>query len=142
MKCPQYCIGGLLVNKHKMAACGIDCNECAQYKVTIEHDLDAAESLVDWFRSQEWIGENQGAEAVLKKAPLCYGCWDITDGCFWQCGCGKRDFRICCKEKQINHCGECSEFPCEDYLYWADMHDSHKKAMEYLLSLRQTQTQK
>jgi len=118
-----------------MAACGIDCTECAQYKVTTEQDLKAAESLAEWFRGQGWIGENEGAEAVMKKAPLCYGCWDITEECFWQCGCGSRDFRSCCKEKQISHCGECCDFPCGHYKEWVSWTEHHEKAMEHLLSL-------
>ncbi|MCL2499706.1 MAG: DUF3795 domain-containing protein [Defluviitaleaceae bacterium] len=120
-------------DKYKTAACGVDCNACAQYKVTINHDLEAAELLVEWFKSQGWIGENEGAEAVMKKSPLCKGCWNITDDCFWKCGCGEIDFRICCNEKQINHCGECNDFPCSHYKEWASWHESHQKAMDYLL---------
>ena len=41
-----------------------------------------------------------------------------------------------CNEKQISHCGECDEFPCGHYIKWIDNLDHHKKAMEYLLSLR------
>ena len=124
------------MNKPRLAACGVDCGECAQYKVTMNRDLKAAEMLVDWFRSQRCIGENEGVEAVMKKTPLCKGCWDITDDCFWSCGCGSIDFRICCEGKQVNHCGECADFPCEAYKEWVTWHDSHKKAMERLLSLR------
>ncbi|MCL2396676.1 MAG: DUF3795 domain-containing protein [Defluviitaleaceae bacterium] len=124
------------MEKLRLAACGIDCAECAQYKVTMKQDLAAAELLVDWFKSQGWIGEDEGAEAVMKKAPLCYGCWDITDDCFWQCGCGSIDFRVCCREKQINHCGECGDFPCEHYMKWVEMTPIHEKAMGRLLSLR------
>lgn len=40
--------------------------------------------------------------------------------------------------KQINHCGDCHDFPCEPYKEWVDGLDHHKKAMEYLLSLKQT----
>lgn len=76
------------MEKSKSAACGIDCNECGQYKITMEYDMKAAESLVEWFRSRGWIGENEGAEAIMKKAPLCRGCWNITDDCFWKYGCG------------------------------------------------------
>lgn len=123
------------MEKPRLAACGIDCGACGQYKVTMERDVKEAEALVAWFRSQQWIGENEGAEAVLLKAPLCKGCWDITEDCFWQCGCGKRDFRVCCNEKQIRHCGECGEFPCEHYLTWAGWHESHGRAMAYLSSL-------
>ena len=120
----------------KIAACGIDCAECAQYKVTMHHDAQAAELLADWFKSQGWIAENEGADAVLKKSPLCKGCWNITDDCFWKCGCGKIDFRVCCTEKKIAHCGECSEFPCEHYVKWKEMHESHVKAMERLMAFK------
>lgn len=127
------------MNKLRMAACGVDCNECGQYKVTMEHDLKAAESLVEWFRSQGWIGKNENAEAVMEKAPLCKGCWDKTD-VFWHLSgsCGDCGLRICCEERQLNHCGECGDFPCEEYKEWVDNLDHHQKAMEYLLSLKQT----
>ena len=120
----------------KMAACGIDCNECALYKVTKENDLKAAKALVPWFRSQGWIGEKEDIEAVMKKVPLCNGCWDITDDCFWSCGCGSIDFRICCEERQINHCGKCDNFPCDHYIKWVDWGEHHKKSMEHLLSIK------
>jgi hypothetical protein len=117
------------MDKMKMAACGIDCSECAEYKVTMEHDLKAAESLVDWFRSRGWIGKNEGAEAVVKKNPLCKGCWSDYR---WN-GCGGTDFRMCCERKEINHCGECGDFPCESYKGWG-----HENAIKHLLSLKQT----
>ena len=120
----------------KMAACGIDCKECASYKVTVEQDLKAAELLVEWYKSCGWIEKSEGAEAVMKKSPLCKGCWNSTDDCFFKCGCNNIDFRICCKGKQINHCGECSEFPCEHYKEWVSWGEHHQKAMEYLLSLK------
>jgi hypothetical protein len=34
------------MDKLKMAACGIDCNECGSYKVTMEQDLKAAEQML------------------------------------------------------------------------------------------------
>ncbi|MCL1859816.1 MAG: DUF3795 domain-containing protein [Oscillospiraceae bacterium] len=124
------------MNKLKLAACGTDCNKCAAYKVTMEKDLKEAEKFVEWYRGQGWIGENEGAEAVLMKNPICTGCWNITDDCFWKCGCGSIDFRICCEERKINHCGECDDFPCEHYKKWVEMTPYHEKAMDYLLSLK------
>ena len=125
------------MDKVKMAACGVDCNECGQYKITSEHDLKEAEGLVCWFRSMGWIGENEGTEAIMKKAPLCKGCWNITDDCFWKCIGGSCGLRTCCEEMKINHCGECGDFPCEHYKEFADENnDWHKKAMEHLMSLR------
>ena len=123
------------MNKLKLAACGIDCNECASYKVTMEQDLKAAELILPWFRNRGLIGENEGAEAVVKKAPFCTGCRNIANDCFWE-GCNSCKFRICCTEKQLNHCGECQDFPCEAYQKFASKCDFYKKAMEHLLSLR------
>ena len=121
------------MEKHKLSACGIDCNECGHYK--LGHDLQSAESLVEYFRVGGWIGENDLADAVLKKVPLCRGCWDKTDvrtdycaGCF---------LRACCEEKKLNHCGECGDFPCGKYIEFAGENDHHKKVMEYWLSLKQ-----
>ncbi|MDF2656896.1 MAG: uncharacterized protein K0R19_3370 [Bacillota bacterium] len=126
------------MEKLKLAACGMDCVECGSYKATMHHDIKAAEGLVEWYRGQGWIGENEGAEAVMKKNPLCKGCWNTTNDCFFKCGCHpSRDFRICCTEKQIDHCGDCSDFPCEPYMEFVGDLEHHKKAMEYLLSLKQ-----
>jgi len=124
------------MKKLKLAACGIDCNECGSYKVTATKDLEAAEALVDWYRSMGWIGESEGAEAVISKNPLCKGCWDSTDDCFFKCGGGNCDFRVCCKERQINHCGECSDFPCERYNKFASANEFYQKAKERLIVLR------
>lgn len=123
----------------RLAACGVDCAECAQYKVVTNQDVQAAELLVEWFRERGWIGQDEGAEAVIKKAPLCKGCWDITEDCFWRCGCGKRDFRVCRSEKQVRYCEECDEFPCTDYQTWMRWHMGHVKAKNSLLSLRANQ---
>jgi len=124
------------MEKLKLAACGIDCNECASYKVTMEQDVKAAELMLPWFREQGLVGENEGAEAVVKYAPFCTGCWNIADNCYWE-GCNNCRFRVCCLKKQIDHCGYCSDFPCEHYKGWASGSEVYKKAMEYLLSFKQ-----
>jgi general stress protein 26 len=127
------------MEKLKMAACGIDCNECGQYKVTANRDIEAAESLTGWFRSRGWIGEDEGAEAVMRLSPLCKGCWNFTDDCFFKEGCGSCNIRECCKEKRLRHCGECADFPCSDYMGFVGNMEHHKKAMEHLLSLRKAE---
>ena len=120
----------------RIAACGMDCNECGQYKITMEHDAKTAGALVGWFKSQCWIEEGEGAEAVLRKNPLCKGCWNLTDDCFWKFHCTNCGIRSCCIDKGVTHCGECCDFPCVKYLNFAEdglVH--HKKAMENLLLL-------
>ncbi|MDD4415060.1 MAG: DUF3795 domain-containing protein [Oscillospiraceae bacterium] len=128
------------MKKLKLAACGIDCNECGSYKVTTEHDMQSAELIIDWFKDRGWIGEDDTAEAVVKLAPLCTGCWNVerSNAFLYQHGiCVDCHYRNCCVEKGINHCGECNDFPCDSYLHFASGHEGHKKAMEYLLSLKQ-----
>lgn len=125
------------MNVLKMAACGIDCSTCGSYKATMKSDREAAENMVPWFKSQGWIGEDEGVDAVLKKNPICKGCWNMSEDCFLKCRChSARDFRICCWEKQIKHCGECGEFPCEPYREFVGDLAHHEKAMERLLALR------
>ena len=120
----------------KLAACGVDCSICGLYNAG--HDLGAAESCVEWFRGQGWIEADGDALAVQRavrdKSPYCDGCWGDSE---W-CGCGKTDFRICCKSKGISDCGQCRDFPCEPYMEWAGWHENHMKAMENLLSLKQS----
>ena len=89
------------MDKLKMAACGIDCNECEQ-----------------------------------SKTPSCNGCWDKTGVC-WCDDCG---LRACCEEKQLDHCGECGDFPCGDYTKWVGNYGHHKAAMECLMSIKANHT--
>ena len=124
------------MDKLKMAACGIDCNECGSYRVTMEQDLEAAEGIAIWYRSMGWIGENEGAEAVIRKNPLCKGCWNRSDDCFFK-GCFHCGLRMCCEEKQLNHCGECCDFPCEKYINFVGDLEHHRIAMERLISLKE-----
>lgn len=120
------------MNKLKMAACGIDCNECGTYNK--EHDINAAELLVEWYRTRGWIGEDEGVEAVQKNPPFCKGCWgDKSEIAAFCVDCY---IRACCEENGINHCGECGDFPCKKYKEWANGLDHHEKAMELLVSLK------
>ena len=118
------------MDKLRLAACGVDCSVCGTYNK--EHDIKAAESLVEWYRRQGWIEINEGAEAVQKNPPFCKGCWEKSENNF-SGGC---HIRACCEEKGINHCGDCDVFPCEKYIEWTGDLAHHKKAMEYLISLK------
>lgn len=44
-----------------------------------------------------------------KEAVHCSGCLNMEKP-FWGGLCG---VKACCEEKKLNHCGECTEFPCE-----------------------------
>jgi hypothetical protein len=119
--------------KLKLAACGIDCAECGSYKATVYRDAAAAEELVPWYRDMGWIGADEGAEAVLRRNPLCKGCWDIDDECFFKCQCV---YKPCCIGKAISHCGECDDFPCVQYKEFSSACDVYQKAYARLVALR------
>jgi len=123
------------MDKPRTAACGLDCSECGAYKITVFGDLNEAEKMVDFWRNNKWIGTDDGAEAIVKMNPICKGCWDNAN-CLINCGCGKRDFRVCCTERNIKYCGECGSFPCEGYIVWASQNEGCRNAMDVLFSLR------
>lgn len=123
--------GGKGLPRIRLAACGIDCNECDIYNAA--HDRQAAEALVKWFKSRGWIEERADAQTVMAKAPYCQGCWNKT-GVHW---CGDCHLLSCCEGKRLDHCGECADFPCQEYKAWIKDYEHHKRAMEYLQSLRQ-----
>gem|GEM_PF-860816 len=108
----------------RLAACGIDCNECDIYNAA--HDRQAAEALVKWFKSRGWIEERADAQTVMAKAPYCQGCWNKT-GVHW---CGDCHLLSCCEGKRLDHCGECADFPCQEYKAWIKDYEHHKRAME------------
>ena len=120
-----------MMNNLRLAACGVNCIECGTYNKA--HDLKAAKSMVEWYMAKGWTGKNEGAEAVQKNPPFCKGCWVEKPAAYYSKDC---HIRLCCEKKGINHCGDCGEFPCEPYKEWVDNLDHHKKAMEYLLSLK------
>lgn len=44
-----------------------------------------------------------------KEAGICKGC-PAMEKPFWG---GECKVKSCCEEQNFNHCGECSQFPCE-----------------------------
>ncbi len=54
-------------------------------------------------------------DCKFKTERNCKGCKIIQGNVFW----GKCDLYICCKEKQLENCGECSVFPCDKLKEWA-----------------------
>ena len=117
------------MNLPDMAPCGISCKGCnLRYD---DRDPAAAEALVGWFRERGWIQPHEGAEEIMKKAPFCTGCRSDEGPHF----CGGCVMRTCCAEKGLEHCGQCSDFPCEPYAEWTVDTPHHQAAMDVLLSL-------
>lgn len=47
----------------------------------------------------------------------CKGCYAIKGVACWlhEVGLDVCDFYACCKDKQLEHCGECKEIPCDRF---------------------------
>jgi|GEM_PF-3150414 len=115
------------------AACGIDCNACALYKITMHRDVPSAEKMIPVLRDEALIGENDGVDAVFALGALCRGC-RAGEGVACELPTCPR---LCCIEKGINNCGLCAEFPCRRYDDWVDGRENRGHAKQFLLELRE-----
>ena len=52
-----------------MAACGLDCGSC-EIRLAAT-DPAAAKVVVDWFRKEGWLKEDEGIEQAIKGSMLC-----------------------------------------------------------------------
>ena len=70
-------------------------------------------------------------QCKYKEEQNCSGCKAKQGVVFW----GKCDLYACSKDKKLEHCGKCSEFPCEMLKEWASSEnperiDNLKKFLE------------
>ena len=63
----------------------------------------------------------------------CPGCRKST----WESGDECRPI-ICCKERGIEYCGACTEFPCEMMREFYEESEGHRRAYELMKSVRKT----
>lgn len=52
----------------------------------------------------------------------CKGCRENEGKIFW----GECDLYSCCKSKEKEHCGKCSEFPCNTLKEWASSENTER----------------
>lgn len=87
----------------KMAPCGVDCNSCPRYLAKNEDNEKRLKEVAEMWRMVGWGNVEEAPEGVT-----CDGCESIQ-----VCGLG---FTECVREKHINNCGECPDYPCERML--------------------------
>ena len=95
-----------------IAFCGYDCSKCPVCLATISQDLQKLKEILKVSDASKTV-DDLG----------CMGCKlglinHMCDSCI---------VKKCCKSKNIENCGECSEFPCE----YASKYFS-KETMDYL----------
>ncbi len=84
------------------AYCGIECLECPVFIATQTNDEELREET-----AKKW-GKDFGLELTSDDL-VCNGCQ--SDLVFYFCK--TCPFISCCKDKNINNCGECEDYPCE-----------------------------
>jgi hypothetical protein len=104
------------------AVCGLECNKCKIYNAPKNPEI--AKELVKIFDGR-W--ENVGVEDFH-----CNGCRDV-ENC-WTEDCWIRD--CCVKEKMLNYCYECQDFPCNKLKNWADENEGYAIALQNLKEMK------
>lgn len=87
-----------------IAYCGLDCTECDAYIATKNEDEELKRTT-----AKRWSKE-YGSD-IRPEDVNCVGCMEVKGAhiIHWD----RCDILKCCKERDIENCGQCSEFPCE-----------------------------
>ena len=84
-----------------LAYCGLNCNECPVYLVSI------SKNTAEQIRLANEYSTNNGG--FSKEDMYCLGCHSDTVS---QKMCGDCEIRLCDAKKSYGSCAECEEFPC------------------------------
>jgi hypothetical protein len=110
----------------RMSACGHDCTACDIFLLPVS--LKVQNKILPWFRSQKWLGENEGIKEVVERKMYCKGCGDKDT--WWSGDCG---VAICRKQKkELVCCAECGGCPCGIYKKWSGQGGRYKEAFDYM----------
>ena len=93
----------MTVNQAFLAPCGLYCGVCGVYYATRDHNEKFLEKLLGVYQ-----GKIPGLEALTTDDLKCDGC--LSDRVSYFCRvCAIKD---CTREKKIDGCHECDDFPC------------------------------
>ena len=115
-----------------IAVCGLDCAECGLYKASLG-DVDAAQSLVGWWKGEGWLKEDEGVDEVLARGPHCLGCRGDRSK-HWAAECWT--LTCCVDQKGLTSCHECDDFVCDRLEKRAAENEGDAKALDRLRGMR------
>lgn len=81
--------------------CGDDCELCPRYIATKSGDRGKLEKA-----AVLWQNVGLTDKLATPEEMICHGCASLEK-------CHYNDIRNCAKDKMIDNCGECIEYPCE-----------------------------
>jgi hypothetical protein len=112
------------------AACGLDCGSCEIRLAPA--DEAAAQVVVEWFRSQGWLGEAEGMAQAIHRKMYCTGCLGSRET-HWSADCWI--LHCCVDERGHSNCTQCELFPCPLLVTWAGQNESYAAALARLRGL-------
>jgi len=92
-----------------IAYCGLVCDECPIHLATLETDLIRQQAMREDIVRQCAIA--YGINIQLSDVTDCDGCRAESGRLF--SGCRNCDIRNCAREKGVENCAHCSDYPCE-----------------------------
>lgn len=107
--------------ENKISCCGYDCKNCSMFKATIENNIEELKKIMYLGPDVSCTIESHGCMGCKSNliGPMCKTCF----------------IKECCKNKNIDNCAYCTEFPCnylKNYITSSTM-DTLKKLNEELL---------
>jgi hypothetical protein len=113
-----------------MAACGLDCGSCAIRLAPA--DPAAAKVVVDWFREEGWLAEDEGMAQVIERKMYCAGCLGDRDT-NWSADCW---ILACCVDRRgLSNCSECESFACDRLVERSGECEGYRDALARLRGL-------
>lgn len=101
-----------------IAYCGYDCKKCPVFLATQYNDIELLKQIVI-------TPGVSNTELTLEKL----GCFGCCDNKTVNVMCSNCPIRICAKEKKIENCGWCDNFPCDKLNYISE------KTMDFLKTI-------
>lgn len=103
------------IKKELLAPCGLYCGVCRIYNAYKNNDIELKNEIVHTLK-------NYGVKTV--EDIVCNGC--LSDDVVF-CFCQTCPIKDCVKDKEIESCSQCMDFPCKIITNWPDPAD--KKVM-------------
>lgn len=125
---------GKMIEKQKIAYCGLNCAECLIFIATVNDDYLLRQKI-----AQEWSGlygeylNEQGIHGFKPEEMSCRGC-QSDNGRFL--GCAVCVIRKCCQEKKLESCAYCREYEKCEVLNGFYSFQEHKPAKDNLDKIR------
>lgn len=115
-----------------IAVCGLDCESCDIRRAP--NDPEAAQRIVAWFKREGWLKEDEGITEIIERSMYCKGCKGDRS-VHWSPDC---EILTCCiNDKGHQFCYECSVFPCEQLITWAEQNEGYFEALNRLKTMKE-----